>query len=210
MPNNVETIKKNLEDYSWVKEHLSLQAIAIKGNEAFLKDVPHMQIEDLAFIARITWDEYTTIVNANVLKHLCIDSKTLFSDAVNLSEERRPLVIQNLAEVLCKMTGNAEMPVDFCKMPLYVCMAGDLERPYGASVLAYSSFVQQAFTELGGSFYILPSSQHEVLLYKDNEDIPKEELLNMVCTINATEVEAKDRLSDSVYYCDGVSIRKVA
>ena len=94
--------------------------------------------------------------------------------------------------------------------PVYICRTGDPNKIYGAAVLAYPSFIQSAFNEIGGSFYILPSSKHEVLLYKYDENISKEELRNTVCTINETETKEEDRLSDSIYYCDGTSIKKVA
>ena len=205
MENTIATLKNHLMDskkvmdeydpsnYEWVKEHLILQAIPIKGNELMLESIPHIMLEDLAIIARIKWREYTTIIKENLLNLLMVDSKTLFADAISTSEKKRPITIHD--------TG---------VLPLCVCTAGNLGELYGASVLAYPSFSRFVFNKLGGSFYILPSSQHEILLHKDNQDITKEELLEMVCKVNETEVPDEERLSNSVYYCDGVSIRKVA
>ena len=51
-------------------------------------------------------------------------------------------------------------------------------------------------------FYILPSSIHEVLLlpadYKDSEKT--EEMRDMVCEVNDTQLKLEERLSYNVYY----------
>ena len=59
-----------------------------------------------------------------------------------------------------------------------------------------------------GSFYVLPSSIHEVLLAPANSDDPDDltgtvkNLKDIVQTVNRTEVAPEEKLSDSVYYYD--------
>ena len=59
------------------------------------------------------------------------------------------------------------------------------------------------------TFYILPSSVHEVLIIT-MEDVNPEELKNMVMEVNSTQVAPNERLSDSVYFYNGKSVEKVA
>lgn len=60
----------------------------------------------------------------------------------------------------------------------------------GACVIQYPHFLDDAAETLGGSFYVLPSSIHEVLLLADDTSPSLSELENMVRTINQAEVAA--------------------
>ena len=53
---------------------------------------------------------------------------------------------------------------------------------------------------VGGNFYVLPSSTHEVLVVPDNGQLELRELSATVYEINRTKVAPQDRLSDSVQY----------
>jgi len=58
----------------------------------------------------------------------------------------------------------------------------------GAGILAYQDFMDKAAARVGGDFFILPSSIHEILLVKDTGDRMADELRNMVKHINKTEL----------------------
>ena len=64
---------------------------------------------------------------------------------------------------------------------------------------------------MGGSYFVLPSSVHEVILLPDHGEEP-EELLEIVTEINHTQVAEEEILTDAVYkYEPGDSfIRKKA
>ena len=72
----------------------------------------------------------------------------------------------------------------------------------GAGVLAYQNFMDQAAEKLGGDFFVLPSSIHEILLIPDNGEMVVEELKSMVHEVNLTQVKPEERLTDSVYHYD--------
>ena len=72
----------------------------------------------------------------------------------------------------------------------------------GASVTQLPDFLQEAADRLGGDFFVLPSSVHEVLFIRDDGSFEREQLESMVQGVNATEVSEADFLSDSVYHYD--------
>ena len=72
----------------------------------------------------------------------------------------------------------------------------------GAGVLAYQDFMDQAAEKIGGDFYVIPSSIHEILLVPDNGEVQAEGLKEMVQEVNATEVSPEEKLSDNVYHYD--------
>ena len=81
-------------------------------------------------------------------------------------------------------------------------IATNEDRMNGASVLAYPDFMETAVECLNGSFYILPSSIHEVILLPEKSGFDVQELQMLVRHVNATEVAPKERLSDHVYHYD--------
>ena len=72
----------------------------------------------------------------------------------------------------------------------------------GASVIQYPGFMEQAAEQVGGDFFVLPSSIHEVLIIPDDGHQDYHELEAMVQSINQAEVAPADRLSDHVYHYD--------
>ena len=63
-------------------------------------------------------------------------------------------------------------------------------------------FLDQAAEKLGGSFYILPSSIHEVLLLRNDQEMDVRELEDMVQNVNEQMVSPEEQLSDRVYHYD--------
>ena len=70
------------------------------------------------------------------------------------------------------------------------------------AINAYQNFMDEAAEKLGGDFFILPSSIHEILLVKDNGQFDRAALEQMVREVNATQVAPEDKLTDSVYHYD--------
>lgn len=71
---------------------------------------------------------------------------------------------------------------------------------YGAAGILDSQWLHE---KTGGiSFYIIPSSVHELLFIPDNGDISQEELDKMVLEANSTAVADDEKLSDHCYYYD--------
>lgn len=72
----------------------------------------------------------------------------------------------------------------------------------GAAVLLYDKALEQAAERIGGNFYVLPSSIHEIILLPDEGNLEQDGLVEMVKAINTHDVAATERLSDTVYYYD--------
>ena len=56
--------------------------------------------------------------------------------------------------------------------------------------------------ELGGNYLILPSSIHELVLIREEKERGIEDLKNIVCDINQSQVDEEERLSNEVYRYD--------
>lgn len=69
----------------------------------------------------------------------------------------------------------------------------------GASVILYPDMLREIAAKLGGDFYVLPSSIHEVLVVSASEDVDEKSLKKMVEDINRNYLLPDEYLSDNVY-----------
>ena len=72
----------------------------------------------------------------------------------------------------------------------------------GAAVVDYPGFMDDIADKVGGDFFVLPSSIHELLIIKDDGTQNFRDLETMVREVNASVVDSSDRLSDNVYHFD--------
>ena len=76
------------------------------------------------------------------------------------------------------------------------------DRCWGASVIVYPGFLERVRESLGGDFYILPSSIHEVLIIPMSDpmgNLSPAELDTLVREVNENELAPSDILSNHAY-----------
>lgn len=200
-----EMFMDQLKDYDMVKPHLLMEIVGKEANAEKLQSVPHTDMEDMAVTYRILMDrsedgQATIPITNKLIDHYGITVEQLHEDAIACSEKIAPLSILNMNELMYEMSGGLFGGPDDPPSPIYV--ATNESRLQGASVIAYPDFMDQAAEKLGGSFFILPSSVHEVILVPDSIELSISELKAMVTQVNASEVLPKDRLTDNVYHFD--------
>lgn len=198
-----------LMNYEVMKEKLSVEVISADANEELLAKVPHDRIEDLAVVYRFIMESNedgraSILVNNDLIERMGVTHEQLRADALENSPEIRPVVIQGMNEVMKEMMGPEAyemfgIPDDTEEM-MFIATVPD--KNSGAGVLAYQDFMDQAAEKIGGDFYVIPSSIHEILLVPDNGEVQAEGLKEMVQEVNATEVSPEEKLSDNVYHYD--------
>ncbi len=193
--------------YEQAKEMLFPELIPQKGNEAMLSTVPHEKVEDMAVVFRLDLHSessmmMSTRVNQTILDGFGVTAEQIKKDALENAPHTHPATLRSMTEVLSEMMGGFPVPEPGPGDPtLYVAGMETFNR--GAGVLAYPGFLDEASQIIGGNFFILPSSIHELLFLKDTGTMSRQELTDMVRTVNATEVSPEDQLSDNVYHYDG-------
>lgn len=194
-------------NYEAMKPHLMVQLIPQKGNEKKLSGILHEKVEDMAMIYRLDLGQadrsggtMTTIVTDAMLQGFGITAEQLRQDAMEVAPQNRPATLRSMQEVMAAMMGMdaEEIPQD--SVPLLVASVDNAFM--GASVIQYPGFMEQAAEQIGGDFFVLPSSIHEVLLLPDDGKTDFRELTAMVQSINESQVAPAERLSDNVYHYD--------
>ncbi len=196
----------DLTDYDKMKSNLSMEVVSAERNSDILKKIPYEKMEDMAVVYRLIIDKSndcnsTVLVTNDLLKQFGITHEQLRDDALAIAPELRPAEIKGMTEMLTEMTGMEVDPsMHAVDDVMYVATVQDKIK--GAGVLAYPNFMEDAAEKLGGDYYVLPSSVHEVLLVKDNGSMNVKDLESMVKEVNATQVEPEDQLTDHVYHYD--------
>lgn len=188
-----------LTDYARAREHLVMQVVPAGPNREMLETVPHRIVEDIAVVYRVelAGGTATTLVTDRLLEGYGVTPEQLHEDAAAAQLANHPPVLMNMSAMLAEMTGGG---FDLPESPMWVATVGD--RFQGASVTQLPGFLEEAAKTLGGDFFILPSSVHEVLFVRDDGTFRREQLEDMVRSVNAAEVSERDFLSDSVYHYD--------
>lgn len=75
----------------------------------------------------------------------------------------------------------------------------------GACCILFENALEKLVDAIGGNFYILPSSLHEVICIPYSDDIDVACLRNMVIEVNCQEVRDDEILSDHVYLYNEVT-----
>ena len=193
----------SITDYDQMKEKLSMEVVSAERNAELLAHVPHEEMEDMAVVYRLVVDKNperngTVLVTDALMEQFGVTHEQLKNDAMQNAPEIRPSEIKGMSEVLHEMMPDAVDVEENEEM--FVATVPD--KIHGAGVIAYPNFMEDAAKKLGGDFFVLPSSIHEVLLVKDNGEMSAKELGDLVKNVNSSEVAPEERLTDHVYHYD--------
>lgn len=192
-----------VKNYESLCSNVMMQAISREKNAEYLQNVPHFDMADLSIIYRVnvggTRNHGIGVVTVDnrLLESMGVSQDQFQKDVFDRALTGEPPILKSLTEVI----GGSFLGDDFGPDG-GLFLATNRDALYGASVIAIPGFLDQAAEKLGGSFYILPSSVHEVLLLKNNEAVSVQELETMVRDINESIVIPEEQLSDRVYHYD--------
>ena len=192
-----------LKDYESLCSNVMMEAVSREKNAEYLQNIPHFDMADLSIIYRLnvgrdrSHDIGVVTVDNQLLNSMGVSQDRFQKDVFEQVLAGEPPILKSLTEVIgASFIGDGPEPEGG------LFLATNRDALYGASVIAIPGFLDQAAEKLGGSFYILPSSIHEVLLLKNDEAVDIQEMERMVQDINAAIVVPEEQLSDRVYHYD--------
>ncbi len=201
-------------NYESVKQSIVYKLVNTEKNKTLLEDIPHIEFLDLSIVFQclIAQEDLGTasILIHNVhMKLWDISVEELYREAKENTQRLQGYEIKSMTEVLCeimKAENLEEFDYEECKqelsdsVPMYVL--SNKSRVEGAACMLYPNLIQDFADAIGTSFYIIPSSIHELLLLPAKEDRESREIKSMICEINDTQVSTEEILSYSLYFYD--------
>jgi hypothetical protein len=138
-------------------------------------------------------------ITNDTLKMLNICENEL-QDAATKNTVTSGFEIKNILQTIEEITAISDVST-LCDddMPL-MYVASNRKKLYGANVLLFSNVYDELAEKLNSNLFILPSSRHEIILVPEIAEIAPSYLKQIVEEVNASCVDSKDRLSNSVYF----------
>lgn len=213
----VENMRKEAihvqDDYEYAKGKLFLSMASMPRKESDIFS-PHKQVGDLQVHVRImigqVWSQNeavnaSIVVNENLLKKWDKSFDEVYEDATRNMSNILPTIIEPMEDVFGRML--QDMDFEFVnESPLLVVRNQSMN--HGAANLFLPGIMDELADRVGGSYVIIPSSVHEVLILPPSmmEDGLNKDMITdvekMIQEINETFVSPEDRLSDHAYYYD--------
>jgi len=205
-------VPEQLLDFDQIKDNVFIRVADRKQNQHWLKDKLYHVVDDLACTYHL-WFKYLWYVASISIGQAHLDAWGVTADEVRAVAEsnllRENVQFRDMNDVLktyLEESGDETLQCyteDFSVSEpggLYV-LKTDREC-YGANVILRKDVMKRISKRFNDDFYILPSSQHEVIVISVKQSPPFEALQRMVKEINEEEVEPQDRLSDDLFYYD--------
>ena len=208
----------SITDFNHVQDKICYKLVNRDKNKELLSDAPYLPFHDLAVIFYVVVSEDrvgtgTVTVHDNLMEMWGNpDIKELYRIAKNNTQRIYKGRVSNMMEIMGEIISHSADNVDpdvvdaFFEMdsvyednmmPMFV--ATNIKKVNGAGVILYDGLLRTFAEKIGGDFYILPSSVHEVIFVPANGDMDARYLIQMVKEVNATEVSPDEVLSDNVY-----------
>lgn len=189
--------------YDSIKDLLEVNVVSEKYNRDLLVGTKYKVLGDIAIVYFINADNRDL---GEVMKAVpvlnAISVKQIENDALLNSMTRNPAVIKSMNSEIESIIG-ISIPKDEAINEMYI--ASVPSKKFGACVLAYPGFFEQAAATVGGSYYVIPSSVHELILVKDSGNLSDDDINKFksdIRLVNKTILARDEILSDNLYHYD--------
>lgn len=210
--------------YEAVRDKIVFKIIHTEENRELLKEIPHINRMDLSVVFYVLLEmkkdgTATMLISNEHMKIWGIEEGMLFplacQNAQRLLPARLYMMKDILEEILNPEFKEPQNVLDFPEMyskgeedganiPDGMFVLTNSCRSLGAACLLYPDIMDMAGKLMGESFYILPSSIHELILVPQSKGLSKLEMEEMVKEVNETQVKEEEQLSGHVYFYDEV------
>lgn len=187
--------------YRVVRTMLVPRLIPVGGNEEMLVEIPHFRIKDMALTYEVEFMQKGDLrrimmkVSNRYLRAWNVSPEMLHKDAMESGADRHPAKLYRMEDCLLEPLPIRILAPDGIPELFVATVEGSL---FGAAVILYPGFLEKAAIAMGGDYYILPSSVHEMLLLRAGEGYDTEELEALVRFVNENTVIPPERLSNRV------------
>jgi len=207
-------------DFDFAKDKLQVRLFDTEANQKRLEPLVHHCLGDLTCAYSIVLSEsqgnaMSVMVTPQIMEAWGVTKRQVHEAAMEADLERG-VTLNAIGELIDSMLTGQEpdnyispealadgIRPDFEGMGMALMCLSNGSRLNGASMIINPEVQANIAQVLGGNYYMLPSSIHEVLVLPDTVGGPKAaELGAMVKEINETQVAPQDRLSDKVQYYD--------
>lgn len=201
------------KDFQKVRDRIVYRLVNREKNKELLSEVPHVEFLDLAVCFYYSY-EHPELGEGMILIHNTHMEmwKTSHRELMRLAEHNTPRLMpvqissmDNALKGILDEVALEQLRQMQRETKKYLYVLSNDRRCHGASTILYPGTLAEAARQLGGSFYILPSSIHEVLLLRDDGQSDGQQLHEMIADINSNQLREEEVLSDYAYRYDAAA-----
>lgn len=185
-------------------DNVILQLISIKGNEDYIKDLPHRRFLDMAVIYRriISMDEHgimSFVIDNYLADHANITEDQLYNKAYTNTQRMFPPLYCDMRSLLENMSCESfAVDEDDDDDPLILVITNE-HKYLAATAMLYPEFFEEISRDLDSDLVILPSSVHDLIVMPFIDGIDRDVLSSMVEDVNSNHMSKAEVLSYNVY-----------
>jgi len=187
--------------YEKIKNGIFVVVQNAEMNQELLEKVPHEIKDDLALLYRVNvelsnGEKGSVLIHNTHLESWEIDEKALKEVAWNNMHNYYPPELSDMSNVL-NSVGYDKIPEGVELIEMYAL--SNKEKQYGAAYMFDTEVMSKIAERIGGDIVVIPSSIHESILLKKQQDTDFDILREMVKEVNRTKLHPTEILSDEVY-----------
>lgn len=196
-----------------IGDKVFVKVVNTRSNQELLKDLVNLPV-DGGFSLTVYIDMDTPRKDAmiqitkDMASRMNFDERELIQTAMKNTVQAHPAELVEMKKVMMDISGLRKLePGDNLlqdnPLPaedLSMLILSNSDKFFGATALFYPDVQAKVADATGGSYYILPSSVHELIVLPDNGTFEERELARMVQSVNSCEVRPEEQLGNKVLY----------
>ncbi|MBE6028212.1 MAG: hypothetical protein E7227_06400 [Clostridiales bacterium] len=194
------------------REGFGVRLLNKAKNHDYLKDVPHIDDIGLALIAEMRSGEFRAVITNSLMEEMGLTKEELFEKALRESAEKDRATLYRISDMLCSpesCENLLESGADAINESDPLLVLSNEDCFWGAAALFYPGMLARLSDLLGGNFYVLPSSVHEVLLLPVSEGDPQS-LASTIREANRSVTDCSVFLADDLFVCVSGKLKQVS
>ena len=203
-----------------VSDKIYVKLVNTRSNQERLRDLVSLPVEGgFSLTAYIDMDTPKKDAMIQITKDLAsrmdYDERELIQTAIRNTVNAHPAELVEMRKVMMDMSGLRRLQPgdnllqDNCSPveDMTMLILTNSDKFFGATALFYPEVQARIADVTGGSYYILPSSVHELIVLPDNGTFDERELARMVQSVNSCEVSPEEQLGNKVLFYNAAADR---
>ncbi len=186
------------------RNRVFISLVHYEMNKKMLKSCIYRKFFDLAAVVRwyipLAEDGGVMLCPKGITESLGVTEEEFFQEAKRNTRRLFTPESENLAKYLARYNPVQVEEEEEDEIPIYILTHSG--RTFGAVMMIYPDVLKELAEEMHGSYFLIPSSVHEVLALPADEKANKDALREIVSSVNETSLDKTEILSYTVYYYD--------
>lgn len=190
-------------DFEQVKDRIVYRLIHAEKNKELLKEIPHILFLDLAICFYYAFHNEELGEGSILIHNTHMEMwDTNHQELMRLAEENTPKLFKPIFIMLDNAVENLLVEEEEIVKDGYMYVLTNRQKNQGAACILYPDMLEKIAEKLEGSFFVIPSSIHEVIILQDSGCEDQSVLPEIIKEANRSHVMEEDVLSDHPYFYD--------